>query len=70
MLLFEKAQKGYGMKKALEDINFGFEKGKVYALVGPNGSGKSTLMKTAAGLVKLTSGKCTYNGVEIGAATK
>lgn len=70
MLLFEKAQKGYGTKKALEDINFGFEKGKVYALVGPNGSGKSTLMKTAAGLVKLTSGKCTYNGVEIGAATK
>ena len=70
MLLFENAQKGYGSKKALTDINFGFEKGKVYALVGPNGSGKSTLMKTAAGLVKLTSGKCTYNGVPIGAETK
>lgn len=70
MLLFENAQKDYGAKTALSDINFGFEKGKIYALVGPNGNGKSTLMKTAAGLVKLTSGKCSYDGIGIGASTK
>jgi ABC-2 type transport system ATP-binding protein len=70
MLIFSDATKGYGKKKALSNVNVSFEKGKVYALVGPNGSGKSTLMKTAAGLVKLTSGTCTYNGEEIGSKTK
>lgn len=30
-------------KPILDNINFEFEKGKVYAVMGPNGSGKSTL---------------------------
>lgn len=30
-------------KKILKDLNFEFEKGKIYAIMGPNGSGKSTL---------------------------
>lgn len=70
MLKFENATKGYGSKKALNNLNVTFEEGKVYALVGPNGSGKSTMMKAAAGLVKLTSGSCTYNGNPIGTDSK
>ncbi|WP_425445871.1 ABC transporter ATP-binding protein [Dethiothermospora halolimnae] len=34
-----------GEKKALENINIKFEKGKKYALVGGSGSGKSTILK-------------------------
>ena len=30
--------------KVLNDLNFSFEKGKIYSLVGPSGSGKSTLL--------------------------
>lgn len=30
-------------KKIIDDLNYTFEKGKVYAVMGPNGSGKSTL---------------------------
>ena len=30
-------------KSILKNINFEFEKGKIYAVMGPNGSGKSTL---------------------------
>jgi len=32
-----------GVKTILQDVNFNFEKGKIYALMGPNGSGKTTL---------------------------
>ncbi|MBP1566145.1 MAG: ABC transporter ATP-binding protein [Oscillospiraceae bacterium] len=70
MLRFENVIKGYGNKKALNNLNVSFEKGKVYALVGPNGSGKSTMMKIAAGLVKPTKGSCTYDSQNIGAYSK
>jgi Fe-S cluster assembly ATP-binding protein len=36
-------------KKIIDDLNFNFEKDKVYALMGPNGSGKSSLANTIAG---------------------
>ncbi|MCA9371389.1 Fe-S cluster assembly ATPase SufC [Candidatus Woesebacteria bacterium] len=36
-------------KNILNNINFQFEKGKIYAIMGPNGSGKSTLAYTLMG---------------------
>lgn len=38
-----------GKKKILDDLNFTFEKGKIYAVMGPNGSGKSTLAYSLMG---------------------
>lgn len=70
MLKFEHVVKGYDTKRALNDLTVAFEPGKVYALVGPNGSGKSTMMKSAAGLVKITSGNLTYKGIPIGVESK
>ncbi len=70
MLKFEHVVKGYDTKRALDDLTVAFEPGKVYALVGPNGSGKSTMMKSAAGLVKITSGSLTYKGMPIGVESK
>ena len=36
--------------KALDDVSFTLEPGKIYGLLGPNGSGKSTLMKIICGM--------------------
>jgi len=38
-----------GEKQILKEINFTFEKGKIYAVMGPNGSGKSTLAYSIMG---------------------
>lgn len=38
-----------GKKIILDDLNFTFEKGKIYAVMGPNGSGKSTLAYSLMG---------------------
>lgn len=38
-----------GEKTILKNINFSFEKNKVYCIMGPNGSGKSTLAYAIAG---------------------
>lgn len=36
-------------KKIIENLDFNFERGKIYALMGPNGSGKSTLALAIVG---------------------
>lgn len=56
MIRCENLGKSYFSKVALENFNFQFEPGHIYALLGPNGSGKSTLMKTLGGLIKPTAG--------------
>lgn len=38
-----------GKKKILHNINFDFERGKLYAIMGPNGSGKTTLAASVMG---------------------
>ncbi|MBM7649006.1 ABC-2 type transport system ATP-binding protein [Bacillus ectoiniformans] len=66
MIRFQKVDKHYGKRTALDEVTMTFEKGKVYGILGPNGSGKSTLMKMAAGLVFPTSGEVIVNGEKAG----
>ena len=42
--------KSFGNIKALEDVNFYLEKGKIYGLLGENGAGKSSLMNILSGI--------------------
>ena len=49
----------------LRDINFDFEKGKVYAIKGKSGSGKTTLLSLISGLEKKYEGNIFYNDKEL-----
>lgn len=49
MLTLKNLNVKVGQKQILKNINFNFEKGKVYAIMGPNGSGKSTLAASVMG---------------------
>ena len=51
-------------KKILYNINIKFDS-NFTVITGPNGSGKSTLAKIIMGIVKPTSGKVLFNGVDI-----
>ncbi|HIS90227.1 MAG TPA: ABC transporter ATP-binding protein [Candidatus Faecisoma merdavium] len=42
-LIIEGLKKNFEKKEVLKDINFEFEKGKIYGLLGRNGTGKTTL---------------------------
>lgn len=57
--------KEYPGTKALDDISFDIEEGKVNVLIGENGAGKSTLMKIIAGIESPTSGTITMDGKEV-----
>jgi cobalt/nickel transport system ATP-binding protein len=47
--------------KALENVNFKAEKGKIIALLGPNGAGKSTLFLHFNGILRPSSGSVMIN---------
>ena len=42
--------KSFGNVKALEDVNFYLQKGKIHGLLGENGAGKSSLMNILSGI--------------------
>ena len=48
--------------KALRNMNFDFELGKIYSIIGPSGSGKSTLLNIISLIDKPSSGNIKING--------
>ena len=60
-------QKGLGNKKfkALDDVSFNIEKGKITGLLGVNGVGKSTIMKAISGLIKVDGGDILIDGEKL-----
>ncbi len=70
MLEFENVSYVYGAntpfeKKALDDVSFKIEKGKVTGIIGHSGSGKSTLAQLMNALYKPTSGRVLLGGEDI-----
>ncbi len=62
--------KKYGALKALDNVTFTVEQGRIAGLLGPNGSGKSTLIKLANGLLTPDGGGLLINGIAPGVETK
>lgn len=55
----------YGAQKALDDVTFSSEKGKITGFLGPNGAGKSTTMKIATGYIEASFGTILVDGVDV-----
>ncbi len=63
-LEFKGINKSFPGVKALQDISFRIEGGKVSALMGENGAGKSTLLKVLSGDYKPDDGEIIIDGVQ------
>jgi len=56
----------YDKKKyVLEDVNYSFEKGKIYAIVGKSGAGKTTLLSILSSLAAPTEGQILLEGKDV-----
>ena len=64
-----KRQVKYGNIAAVKGISLDVAEGEIISVVGANGAGKSTTVNTIAGIVKMTSGKIIYNGIDISKTT-
>lgn len=65
MLEVENINVQYGAFKALYDVSLTVEDGLIVSIVGANGAGKTTLLNTISGLLRPTSGKITFDGLEL-----
>ena len=57
MIEVKNVSKKYRKVKALDDISFNIEEGKITCILGINGVGKSTILKSIAGLIKPDKGE-------------
>jgi branched-chain amino acid transport system ATP-binding protein len=55
----------FGGLKALDDVHFGVEPGRIKALIGPNGAGKTTLFNVVSGVLKPGTGQVLFKGRRI-----
>ena len=55
----------YGPHLAIEDVNFGVEKGEILGFLGPNGAGKTTTMRIITGYMPPTRGKVSLDGFDV-----
>ena len=57
--------KRFGGLVAVNGVNLAVKPGTVHAIIGPNGAGKTTLFNLITGVLKPTSGKVFFEGVDI-----
>jgi ABC-2 type transport system ATP-binding protein len=55
----------FGDFTAVNDVSFRVEKGEIFGFLGPNGSGKTTVIKMLTGLLPLSSGDATIQGIDV-----
>lgn len=56
---------GYGDLPVLHEVSLKINEGEIYSILGANGAGKSTLLNTFAGTVRATSGRVSFDGVDL-----
>ncbi|MCL2424486.1 MAG: ABC transporter ATP-binding protein [Micrococcales bacterium] len=64
MIVAEGLSKTYGKVRAVDDVSFTVEPGRVTGFLGPNGAGKSTTMRMVLGLDRPTAGHVSVNGCQ------
>src|SRR6516162_3289628 len=55
----------FGTFTAVKGVSFHVEKGEIFGFLGPNGSGKTTVIKMLTGLLPLTEGSATVEGIDV-----
>jgi len=62
MLAVSHLSKAFGAQRAVDDVSFGVDRGRIVGLLGPNGAGKTTTVSMIAGLVRPDGGEVLIDG--------
>ena len=64
MISVQGLSKSYGSFRAVDDVTFTAQAGRVTGFLGPNGAGKSTVMRMIVGLTTPSAGNATVGGMQ------
>jgi branched-chain amino acid transport system ATP-binding protein len=56
----------YGSVPAISHVSININAGEAVGLLGANGAGKSTMLRAISGLVALSSGSISFDGIDVG----
>ncbi|MBQ1696908.1 MAG: ATP-binding cassette domain-containing protein, partial [Bacteroidales bacterium] len=62
MLQLNHITKNYGSFRAVDDLSFTAEEGKIIGIIGPNGAGKSTTIRLIMNILQPDGGEILING--------
>jgi branched-chain amino acid transport system ATP-binding protein len=65
LLQVENVSVSFRGTKALQDVSFSCKTGEITGLIGPNGAGKTTMFNVISGLLKPSSGRVVFDGVDL-----
>lgn len=65
LLRTEALRKDFGGLRAVDDLTFEVERGRVHAVIGPNGAGKTTFFNLVTGQLRPTSGRVYFRGEDV-----
>lgn len=65
MIVVEHASKSFGTTRAVRDLSFALEPGRMTGLLGPNGAGKTTSIRMIAGYLAPDAGTITLAGTPV-----
>src|SRR5262249_25028506 len=67
MLELKGVSAAYGSVPAISAVSININAGEAVGLLGANGAGKSTTLRVISGLVGLSSGSITFDGIDVAA---
>jgi branched-chain amino acid transport system ATP-binding protein len=67
MLKLDGISASYGSVPAIANVSIEIGEGEAVGLLGANGAGKSTTLRAISGLVRLSSGRVTFDGTNVAA---
>jgi ABC-type uncharacterized transport system ATPase subunit len=65
LLRTEALRKDFGGLRAVDDLTFVVEPGRIHAVIGPNGAGKTTLFNLVTGQLRPTAGRVFFRGEDV-----
>lgn len=70
MIDVKQLTKRFGTTKAVDDVSFSADKGRIFGLLGPNGAGKTTTIRMINYIIQADQGSITIQGKPVGPATQ
>ncbi len=70
LLEVKQVSKLYGTFKAVDNVSFKVEKGRIFGLLGPNGAGKTSMIRMINHITMPDEGTVTFNGQKVDETTQ